>query len=53
MQREGCAASKQKEARTWRVERNSISGDTKKEIMSLSLDVKVIINLQARIMCIT
>jgi hypothetical protein len=52
MQRREHAASKQKEIRTWRVEINSISGDTKKEIISLSLNVKVILNLWARIMCI-
>jgi hypothetical protein len=52
MQREERAASKQKEMRLWRVEVNSICVDTKKESMSLSLDVKVILNLRARIMCI-
>jgi hypothetical protein len=51
-QREEQAASKQKEIRTWRVEVNSICGDTKKDIISLSLDVKVILNLWVRIMCI-
>jgi hypothetical protein len=51
-QREEHAASKQKEMRTWRVEVNSICGDTKEIIMSLTLDVKVILNLRARIMCI-
>jgi hypothetical protein len=35
-----------------RVEPNSICGDTKREIMSLTLDVKMILNLRARIMCI-
>jgi hypothetical protein len=53
-QREKRAASKQKEMRTWRVEVevNSICGDIKKDIMSLALDVKVILNLLARNMCI-